>query len=322
MSGKQPAQRPTNAPKPVRRQGRVVNVVDKDYLMFEKHLNNTNVKNFNDYLKFINEYNEKFRSIINLKYIKLLEEITYTFYNDKEFIEFLKNYEKNGIEYETLLRNDVDKIIIKKRSGGAPELINIFDNNMLYVMALRYNNWELITALREKNVNIECFTSKFIEEYMSCRKYEDDPNRKKCIQKIIDRLFIKNIFNTVRHNLPCIDLILNIGITNVDIRHEYEGMILTPLGFAIYTKNINLAKILLEYKPNLNELLDITRDKYNRYLDHIMLIEDIDMLRLLKTAGITKRATCINEQYYLTHIKEKARNAVNKDLYRELADLK
>jgi len=247
------------------------------------------IKYFKHYLYDLRKYHDldKFKSVINIS--RLLENMTLKYYDDKDFNDFLKDYKIYGITIETMIVNGVPDIILSK-SEYSTGLIGLFDNNLLYVKALKYRDSSVINKLYENNINIACFTKDFNDKYNECR--EHSRTQKECIQKAIDNLFIQNMFKAFNGtpNIGCIDLLLQIDRRNyINMRNEYGGMYLTPLGIAIHTKNTELTKHLLDFRPRFDDTFN-TRGTSDKYLDIIVKNNDVPMLKLLLSAGLGRHS--------------------------------
>lgn len=265
MSGKQPA-RPPTALKGEKRGSHIIPAqVGKffseirHYNTFESYKNNIINKNLEDFKKIVNSSN-------------LLEELTRKYYNDKDFLKFIEKYQNYDITMETLLKNNVQKIIIRNNSKYAYYLYNVFNLNDLYVNALRYRNSGLVNYLAKNNYTIDCFNKDFLINYKDCNRQEG------CIQKLIDIHFDENLKQAYngRPNNECIDLLLRVGITNPNKRVEYSrGMKLAPLGVAILRKNADLVKSLLLSKVRIDEIFN--EGSPDKYLDKIVYVDGGDL---------------------------------------------
>ena len=315
MSGKQPARPPKEfKPSDTGQAKRIPAEATKLVKKFKDIIRDK--KQFKYVKDYINKYLDEFKLVVNID-PEIINVMTKKFNNDKDFIGFLENYGKYGIIMETLLISGVPDIMLNK-SDYSPILIPLFDNNLLYVKALQYRDSNMINALHNNNVNIQCFTTDFVNKYNECRKNRE--TKKKCIQGVIDDLFDKNMelaFNG-NPNLHCIDLLLQIDREYIRDRLSFGGMKLTPLGIAIHTKNIPLATLLLKFKPDLNELFNTKGTVPERYLDVLVKNGHLDMLLLLKNkGGITRKATGLADFKVLL---DKAKN--NQEIYNELTRLR
>lgn len=198
--------------------------------------------------------------------IKLLKKYIY---EGTEDISKIRNISYDTLYIASLIKpreNDNRYIINERIKTLFERLYNPIKNNkniqQYYVNALRMKNYSLIKWLSTKESQILCFENDYKLEISKC------PNQQ-CIQNVIDKLYTKYM-DKPYNNLFCIELILNIGITDINkltninyLTDKYK------IGNENILKSHKLLQILLKYNLKNNNLIN----QY-KYPENIKLLLD------------------------------------------------
>ena len=130
------------------------------------------------------------------------------------------------------------------------KLVKITPNkgDKLFVYAIKSKDYVLLKDLAVDNIVYRCFLKEFIAQFKNCAEQEKE--KEKCIQNVVNKIFISNIN---KYNYHCVKLLLEIGISvNVNYKQDYTHRN-TMLIRASQNGDKDIVKFLLENgaDPNL-----------------------------------------------------------------------
>jgi len=186
--------------------------------------------------------------------------------------KYLRSINKDNTSILDKIEDVQKSKYVSKKSSYIPRL-QPTNTVEYFVEALRNKDFPLVLSLARENNTYKCFLQEYMDEIIACHDKTYD-----CIQNVIDKMFVKNV---KEYNYTCVELLLKIGVNNINKLEKYMDNYNTPIQLWSGYGGQNFVELLINNNADVN----VPSESGRGALGQASWAYDIDVINLLLKHG-------------------------------------